>query len=118
MEMTFKFNQNYGITDVAFEGLSGREYVTSPKEALNIMKIRNPILKFSKDAKAGNYSDLSEEEYEKACHTLLYISELWHPSGAVANKPVREMSPLMLLANAIERISELDAELRKSRGEL
>ena len=39
MKMTYYFDEDACLKDVEFDGLTGREYVTSTKDALNVMKI-------------------------------------------------------------------------------
>lgn len=47
MELTFDFDQRQGIANVRFEGLDGTEGVTSTKQALSLLKIRNPACAFA-----------------------------------------------------------------------
>lgn len=105
MEIKFQFSKDYAMEKVMFEGLSGREYVTSTKDAVNVMKVRNPAVDFSRDVKAGLYDDLSDEEFQKALDTMRCINSLWHYPGDPESEFQCEMNVLMLLANAIELLS-------------
>ena len=42
MELIFDFDQRQGLANVRFEGLDGTEDVASMKQALSLLKIRNP----------------------------------------------------------------------------
>lgn len=53
MDMIFDFDSRQGLTNVRFDGLTGCEEVTSVKQALNLMKIRNPAVTFSEAVHNG-----------------------------------------------------------------
>lgn len=42
MELLFDFDERQWLTNVRFSGLDGSESVTSIKDALSLLKIRNP----------------------------------------------------------------------------
>ena len=118
MEVTYRFSDDFSMEDVVFEGLSGLEYVTSTKDALNVMKLRNPAVDFSRNAKEGVYDELSDDEYQQALDTIKCISDLWrYPGESGEDSAKYEMNVLSLLANAIELISRQDVELRRYREE-
>ena len=118
MEVTYRFSDDFSVEDVVFEGLSGLEYVTSTKDALNVMKLRNPAVDFSRNAKEGVYDELSDDEYQQALDTIKCISDLWrYPGESGEDSAKYEMNVLSLLANAIELISRQDVELRRYREE-
>ncbi len=118
MEVTYRFSDDFSMEDVVFEGLSGLEYVTSTKDALNVMKLRNPAVDFSRNAKEGVYDELSDDEYQQALDTIKCISDLWRYPGESGEETAQyEMNVLSLLANAIELISRQDVELRRYREE-
>ena len=110
MRLKFTFAEDYSITDAYFDGLDGYEPITSLKEALNMMKIENPAVSFSDDFRNGVYGDVSGEERRQMRNTVKCISSLWQykdvPEGISAQY---EMSVLMLLINAVELISRLNA---------
>lgn len=113
MKLKYDFDDDSSLKGVAFDGLTGCEYVISTKDALNVMKIHNPAMDFSQDAKGGLYDEVSDEEYEQMLYTVKCVKELWRYPG---DSGVREeMNILMLLANAIELISRQDVQLRKYR---
>lgn len=64
MELLFDFEQRQGIANAHFEGLDGTESVTSVKDALRLLKIRNPAVNFANAAKHGAYDDVSDAEYK------------------------------------------------------
>ena len=49
MELIFDFDQRQGLANVRFEGLDGTESVTSVKDALCLLKIRNPRCQVADD---------------------------------------------------------------------
>lgn len=116
MKMMYCFNDDTSLDQVMFDGLTGREYVTSTKDALNVMKIKNPAMDFCADAKAGVYDDVSDEAYQQMLQTIKCVKNLWHCPGDPEDSAKPEMSVLMLLANAIELVSRQEVELRKYRG--
>ncbi len=117
MNMIYTFDADSSLKGVQFDGLTGREYVTSTKDAINVMKVKNPAILFSGDAKAGTYDETPDEEYEQMIYTIRTIKELWRYPGEPKDAGMKnEMNILMLLANAIELISRQDVELRKYRG--
>lgn len=107
MELLYEMRKDGSVVNARFEGLSGCERVTSVKQALNMLKVQNPAVGFTKAVKAGMYDNVSDEEYERMLSAVERISLLWHYDGdEPADKSTRsEMNVLMLLANAIEMIS-------------
>lgn len=116
MRMTYRFGNGFCLTDVAFDGLTGREYVTSTKEALNLMKIKSPALDFSADVREGIYDDVLDEEYEEIVETIRFVKDLWRYPEDPEDVIQTEMNVLTLLANAMEVISRQYVQL-KSRQE-
>lgn len=115
MKMTYYFDEDACLKDVEFDGLTGREYVTSTKDALNVMKIKNPAIDFSDDVKRGVYDDVSDEEYKEMLETVKCMKDLWHYPGDPKDRIQSEMNVLMLLANAIELISRQSVQLRSAQ---
>lgn len=116
MEATFTFTQDYAVENMVFEGLTGREYVTSTKEALNMMKVKNPVVNFRDQAENGEFDDLTDEEYQQALDTIRCVGSLWrYPEAGKDDTTRYEMNVLTLLANAIELVTRQDVELRKYR---
>lgn len=117
MDMIYDFSGDSSLEGVRFNGLTGQEYVKSTKEALNVMKIKNPAILFKEDAKAGAFNEVSDEKYEQMLYTIKTISTLWHyPGEPDGNSMANEMNILMLLANAIELISRQDVEIRRRKA--
>ena len=115
MELTFTFDKNYVMENIVFDGLNGREYVTSTKNALNVLKLKNPAVDFTKDVKRGVYDSLSDEEYKQALSAIECVSGLWRYPDEPENQSTKyEMNVLALLANAIRLISRQNALLRKN----
>lgn len=112
MRMTYCFGDDFCLSDVAFDGLTGREHVTSTKEALNAMKVKNPALDFSSDVKSGLYDSVPDEEYEGMLETIKRVNDLWRYPGDPEDKIRSEMNVLTLLANAIELISRQSLQLQ------
>ena len=112
MELVYKFDANQNITDIRFDSLDGCESVASVKEALGLMQIVNPAVAFADAVKAGMYLDVSDEVYQRMLDNIKRISSLWHyPDDPPGAQTRYQMSALMLLANAIEVISEQDTQI-------
>lgn len=117
MKMAYRFDKDYSVTDILFRGLDGREQVTSTKEALQLMRIRNPSVDFIADVKKGVYNNLSDEDYQKALDTIQCLQGLWRAPGEPADaKTEYEMNPLVLLSNAIQVITSQHVQLEKYRN--
>ncbi|MDE7172491.1 MAG: hypothetical protein K2O11_11565 [Oscillospiraceae bacterium] len=109
MELLFDFDSHQGIINVHFHGLDGTEPVTSIKEALNLLKIRNPAKTFSEAVRNGAYNDVPDAEYKRMLETIKYISSMWCYMDEPGEAPQKgEMNALMLLANAIEALSQFN----------
>ena len=65
MELIYEFDPSQRIVNTRFEGLDGTESVTSVKDALCLLKIRNPAVKFAETVQSGGYNDTSDAEYER-----------------------------------------------------
>ena len=107
MDLIFDFDRSQGITNVRFDGLDGSENVTSVKEALGMLKIRNPTVTFAEATSNGVYDNTPSTEFTKMLETVKYISKLWQYLGAPKEALLEyEMNPLMILASAIEALSQ------------
>lgn len=111
MDMGFDFDQRQGLANVGFHGLDGTESVTSIKDALRLLKIRNPAVNFANAVKHGAYNDVPDAEYKRMLDTMTFISELWRYPDDPGEAPQKsEMNALMLLANAIEALSTFNVQ--------
>lgn len=109
MDLIFDFDRRQGITNVRFDGLDGSEDVTSVKEALGLLKIRNPAIAFAEAVSNGTYDDMTDTEYTRMLETVKYISALWRYPGEPEETPlIYEMNPLMVLVSAIETLSQFN----------
>ena len=107
MDLVFDFDSRQGITNVRFDGLDGSESVKTVKEALNLLKIRNPFMAFSDDVQEGKYNSVPDAEYNRMWNTMRFISSMWHyPDELGEATQKEEMNVLMLLANTIEALSQ------------
>lgn len=105
MDLIFDFDPHRGITNVRFVGLDGTEDVRSVKEALGLMRIRNPAMSFTEAVKTGTYDDLSDEDYARLLKAVEYLSFMWRCQDEPGESPrKREMNALTLLANALEAL--------------
>ena len=103
MDMLFDFDLWRGLHNVRFEGLDGSEEVTSLKQALGLMKIRNPAVTFKEAVQALKYDDMTDEEYARMLEAVKFLSSVWrYPDDPKDAQQKYEMSALMLLANALE----------------
>ncbi|MDE6995922.1 MAG: hypothetical protein K2P41_16150 [Lachnospiraceae bacterium] len=111
MELIFDFDQRQGLANIGFHGLDGTESVTSIKDALRLLKIRNPAVNFAEAAKHGAYNDVPDAEYKRMLDTITFISELWrYPDEPGEGEQKCEINVLMLLANAIEALSMFNVQ--------
>jgi len=111
MDMIFDFDHRQGITNVRFDGLDGTEDVTSLKDAVGRLKIRNPAVTFSEDVHRGTYDKVTDAEYNRMLETIKYISSLWYYAEEPGETPPKfEMNALMLLANALEALSQFNVQ--------
>ena len=108
MDLVFDFDSRQGITNVRFDGLDGSENVKTVKEALTLLKIRNPFISFSEAVRnKGMYSSVPDAEYNRMWDTMRFISSMWHyPDELGEATQKEEMNVLMLLANTIEALSQ------------
>ena len=117
--MNLKYDNGEGgrISGVRFcSSLTGCEYVTSTKQALELLKIQNPAIGFTEAAKAGEFDSMTDEAYQDILDTIERVSYLWrYPDEDTSDgKNLKaEMNPLMLLANAIELISSFGSVLQR-----
>ncbi len=105
MDMLFDFDLRQGLHNVRFEGegLDGSEEVTSLKQALGLMKIRNPAATFRDALQALKYDDMTDMEYGRLLEHVKWLSTLWrYPDDPKDAQQKYEMNALMLLANALE----------------
>lgn len=65
MELLFNFDSSQGIANVRFEGLDGTEGVATLKQALALLKIKNPAVNFADAVRSGAYNDTTDEEYKR-----------------------------------------------------
>lgn len=111
MELMFDFDQRQGLANVRFDGLDGTEGVTSMKQALSQLKIRNPVIPFADAIKSGAYNYVPDEEYARMLETMKFISSLWcYPDEPREAPQKSEMNALMLLANAIVELSQFNVQ--------
>ena len=108
MDLVFDFDSRQGITNVRFDGLDGSESVASVKEALSLLRIRNPLMAFSDDVQEGKYNSVPDAEYNRMWDMMRFIScSMWHYPDEPTEAPQEdEMNVLMLLANTIEALSQ------------
>ena len=115
MELIFDFDDRQGIVNARFDGLDGSESVTSVKDALCLLKIRNPAKAFAEDVRSGEYNDVSDTEYGRMLETVKFISSLWcYTDESREALQKYEMNALMLLANAIEALSQFNVHYQMS----
>ena len=111
MELIFDFDQRQGCANIRFEGLDGTEDVASMKQALSLLKIRNPVIPFADAVKSGAYDHVPDAEYKRMLDTMTFISELWRYPDEPGEAPQKsEMNALALLVNTIEALSQLNAQ--------
>ncbi len=111
MDMILQFDHRQGLVNVRFDGLDGTEHVTSLKDAVNRLKIRNPTVTFSENAHQGLYSLVPDAAYERMCETMKFMGSLWYYPGDPGEAPPKfEMNALMLLANALEALSQFNVQ--------
>lgn len=87
MDMLFDFDLRRGLHNVRFDGLGGSEEVSSLKQALSLMKIRNPAVTFKEAVQALKYDDMTDEEYGRMLEHLKFLSTLWRYPGKPKDAP-------------------------------
>lgn len=118
MKLSYTFNKDGTIRDVEFTGCTGAEPVGNVKEALQVLRLENPHSDFCESVKRGDYNAVSDEEYYRVLATVKCLDRLFrYPDAPGDAFPRREMNVLLLLANALTRVVELDVELRSYRKE-
>lgn len=116
MKLSYTFNQDATIRDVEFTGCTGMERVSTTKEALRVLRLENPAPAFCEAVKRGEYNDISDEEYTQVLATVKCLFGLFrYPDDPLDATPRAQMNPLILLANALTQLVELDVELRQYR---
>ena len=111
MELLFDFDEHQGLTNIRFSGLDGSKPITSVKEALSLLKIRNLASTFRDALECMMYDNMTDEEYGQMLDTIKFLQELWrYPDEPGEAQKKYEMNVLMLLANAIEALSRLNAQ--------
>lgn len=116
MELILDFDQRQGLANVRFEGLDGTEGVTSMKQALSLLKIRNPASTFTNAVKSGAYNHVPDAEYKRMLDTIKFISSMWcYPDDPGETPQKSEMNVLMLLANAIEALTQFNVQYQMEK---
>lgn len=107
MELVYDVADDGSIVNARFEGLTGCEHVSSLKQALELLQVRNPAVVFTKDAKDGVYDHISDKDYYRMLAAVESISILWRHEGDYPEGKSTQpsLNPLTLLVNAIELIS-------------
>jgi len=83
----------------------------SVKEAVGLIKIRNPSVTFSEDVHRGAYGKVPDAQYNRMLESIKYLRSLWYYTGEPEDaKPKFEMNALMLLTNALEALSQFNVQ--------
>lgn len=105
MELKFDYSESGRVINLRFEGLTGCEQVSSVKEALNVMQIKNPAIAFTQDVRAGLFDSMPEQAFEQMLGDVGRVARLWRNLEEQTDKPTRQqINPLALLLNAMETI--------------
>lgn len=114
MTMDFKFDEYGSLEHITFRGLNGCETVRDLKNALELLKIENPLRSFQDRVRAGEFDNTPDDEYEQITSTMKFVSSLWrYPDVPEGESTQSEMNVLMLLANAVEAASKLNATISR-----
>ncbi|RKI37537.1 hypothetical protein D7V86_22845 [bacterium D16-51] len=106
MTMDFQYDGHGGLEYITFRGLNGCETARDMKNALELLKIENPLRSFQDRVRAGEFDSTPDDEYEQIASTMKFVSSLWRYPDAQEGEPAQnEMNVLMLLANAVEAAS-------------
>lgn len=112
MKMDFQYDNYDSLERITFEGLNGCESVRDMKNALELLKIDNPKRTFQDRVRAGEFDNTPDDEYMQIVNAVDFVATLWRYSDAKAGELAQpEMNVLMLLANAIEMCSKLNATI-------
>lgn len=117
MKLKYDVADDGSIVNAHFDGLTGCEPVTTLKQALTLLQIKNPALVFTEDAKAGVYDHVPDKDYYRLLAAVESISILWRHAGDYSEgKPTQpSLNPLTLLANAVELIGQMHAQLQQTQ---
>lgn len=109
MELQYDVNTDGSIVNARFDGLTGCEPVTSLKQALGLLQVKNPAVVFTENAKAGLYDNIPDADYNRMLQAVEAISLLWRYDGDTPEGKSTQphLNALTLLANAIEMIGRL-----------
>lgn len=115
MELKYEVGADGSIINTQFEGLDGRERVTSVKQALGVLQIENPAIVFTRNAKAGLYDCISDAEYNRMLAIVEHIALLWRNNGDIPEGKSTQphLNVMVLLANAIEMIGQMHMQLQQ-----
>lgn len=115
MELKYDVNSDGIIVNAQFDGLTGCERVSSLKQALELLQVKNPAVIFTQDAKNGVYDHISDKEYYRMLSAVEAISLLWRYEGDQPKDKSTQpsLNVLMLLANAVELISRMYLLIRQ-----
>lgn len=114
MTMDFQYDEYGRLEHITFQGLNGCEPVRDLKNALELLKIENPLRSFQDRVRAGEFDNTPDDEYEQIASTMRFVSSLWRYPDAQEGEPTQnEMNVLMLLANAVEAASKLNATISR-----
>lgn len=112
MTMNFQYDDYGSLEHITFHGLDGRESVGNLKNALEQLKIDNPMRSFHDRLKAGEFDNIPDDEYLQIADAVKFVSSLWrYPDAQIGELAQPEMNVLMLLANAIESASKQNATI-------
>ena len=115
MQLKYKFSADGLMTDIWFDGLDESEPVTSVSQDMTKLRVKNPAVVFTEEAKAGVFDEISDEEYYSLLSSIECIAMLWRYTGdKPADKSTRmEVNVLTLLANAINLLTQQNIQLKK-----
>lgn len=110
MTMDFGYKIGGSLERITFQGLNGREPARNLKNALELLRIENPMCTFHNRVKTGEFDSILDDDYRQLVDTMKFIASLWrYPDAKEGEDTVSEMNVLMLLANAIETGSRLSS---------
>lgn len=110
MTMDFGYKEGGSLERIMFQGLNGREPARNLKNALELLRIENPMCTFHNRVRTGEFDSIPDDDYRQLVDTMKFIGSLWrYPDAKEGEDTVSEMTVLMLLANAIETVSRQQA---------
>lgn len=117
MELKYEYDKNGNLSNIVLLGVNGFEAVSSVKEAVEMMAIKNTARSFTINYRLGGYANMSKEDIEKEAAVANILAELWRRLDE-PDVMQTELNIAMLLVNSlvmnVRQAKEIE-QLKKSQ---